>query len=267
MYTTTTITSTSSAYAEAFVTKDKKRLKQHDGVVYLKDQDEYEIELFNPTAATILAELSIDGKRLPGGGIVLKPGQRVFLERYLDSPRKFKFSTYEVEEGVKAVENAIAANGQVDVRFYSEKLPTYLTQPLTYTYTTNRLNLYGNLTTTGGISDTLVGTTACNSVSYSTSTTTAGVNLTQSSVARSLKPKTLLKETGLTEKGAHSQQTFKQVDLDFYSTSFWNVSWVIRPESTKRCTAEEAVVAYCSNCGAKRKKQSFKYCPHCGTGF
>lgn len=274
MYTTTTITSTSGAWAEAFVTKNKKRLKQQNGIVYLKDQDEYEIELFNPTAGTILAEISIDGKKLPGGGIILKPGQRVFLERYLDSPRKFKFSTYEVEAGVQAVENAIANNGRVEVRFYSEKQPTY-NRPNQWCYLSNALtnsnfcsdtnvNSYGGITTYNGTTTTTT-TTGINSPSLTASTSTC-ISRTRS-IAPQVKSKALLKETGQTERGSQSHQTFKQVDLDFYPISFWNVSWVIKPESTKKYTAEEAAIAYCGNCGAKRKKSSFKFCPHCGTKY
>jgi membrane protease subunit (stomatin/prohibitin family) len=45
------------------------------------------------------------------------------------------------------------------------------------------------------------------------------------------------------------------------------VAWQILPKSQKQYTAEEVSVNYCGNCGAKRKKDSFKFCPHCGTKF
>jgi len=80
----------------AHITVGKQRLKQNGSVVYLKDGDEFEVEIFNPQQNSVLAKLKINGNYIGGGGVVLKPGQRVFLERYLDEARKFKFETYEV---------------------------------------------------------------------------------------------------------------------------------------------------------------------------
>ena len=78
---------------EAFITKGKQREKQFNGTVYLKDGDNFEIELFNPKSTKVLAKISLDGKRISTAGIVLRPGERVFLERYIDSNNKFLFST------------------------------------------------------------------------------------------------------------------------------------------------------------------------------
>ncbi len=99
---------------EAFVTKGKKRIKQFDGQVYLSDGDEYEIELFNPTQDVVLAKIKIDGDYIAGGGIVLRRGERVFLERFLDSPNKFKFSTYVVNGNNTEVQDAIVLSSQYD---------------------------------------------------------------------------------------------------------------------------------------------------------
>ena len=71
------------ASPQSFVTKGKQRLKQHSNTVYLKNGDEFEIELFNPTKNHILAKILLDCKSISNSGIVLKPGQRIFLERYL----------------------------------------------------------------------------------------------------------------------------------------------------------------------------------------
>ena len=74
-------------------------------------------------------------------------------------------------------------------------------------------------------------------------------------------------ETGTTEMGSGSDQTFQYSNNTFNSYSFWTVNWKILPKSQKQYTAEEVSVNYCGNCGAKRKKSSFKFCPHCGTQF
>jgi len=68
--------------------------------------------------------IKLDGKPLNGGGLVLNPGQRVFLERYPADPRKFKFSTYDVNGNNQQVRHAIAKNGLVEIDFYKEQLLT-----------------------------------------------------------------------------------------------------------------------------------------------
>jgi len=79
---------TKTATPCAFITKDRQRLKQFGQSVYLKNGEEFEIELFNPSQSTVLSKIKINGNYLSGGGIVIKPGQRVFLERYLDDAKK-----------------------------------------------------------------------------------------------------------------------------------------------------------------------------------
>lgn len=89
-------------------------------VVYLKDDAEFEIELFNPLQESVLAKIKINGKFINNGGLIINPGQRIFLERYLDDNKKFKFSTYKVENNNPDVDYAIALNGFVEVFFYKE---------------------------------------------------------------------------------------------------------------------------------------------------
>jgi hypothetical protein len=239
---------------EAFVTKGKKRIKQFDGQVYLADGDEYEIELFNPSQNTVLAKIKIDGDYIAGGGIVLRRGERVFLERFLDSPNRFKFSTYVVNGNNTEVQDAIKNNGYVEIEFYDEYKPTWNSGFLTTG--TNIHTINGNpitFTTTSGTTST--------STFYNaslTANTFAGPNI------RNLSNKV---ETGTTEKGGSSEQSFQHTNKTFNSFSFWNVAWQILPTSQKQYTAEEVGVNYCGECGAKRKKSSFKFCPHCGNKF
>ena len=132
MYQTTTITpnvggsSLNLGYSyydpqpEAHITKSKNRLKLYSGsTVYLKDESTFEIELYNPKPVRVLAKISLNGLYISGGGIIVNPGQRVYLERFIDEDRRFKFSTYEVEDSDEA-RQAIEKNGEVRVEFYSE---------------------------------------------------------------------------------------------------------------------------------------------------
>jgi len=252
---------------EAFITKCKKRIKQFDGQVYLSDGDEYEIELFNPTQEVVLAKIKIDGDYIAGGGIVLRRGERVFLERFLDSPNRFKFSTYVVSGNNTKVQDAIANNGYVEIEFYSEYKPTLPNRTIyvspNFTYSTHTVNGNPITFTTTGVNSLTSGTaTTSTSTFYNASLTStntfAGPNI------RSLSNKV---ETGTTEQGSSSDQTFQHTNKTFNQFSFWNVAWQILPLSQKQYTAEEVGTNYCGNCGAKRKKSSFKFCPHCGNKF
>jgi hypothetical protein len=251
---------------EAFVTKGKKRIKQFDGQVYLSDGDEYEIELFNPTQEVVLAKIKIDGDYIAGGGIVLRRGERVFLERFLDSPNKFKYSTYVVNGNNTEVQEAIRNNGYVEIEFYSEYKPTFPNRTIygspNFTYSTHTVNGNPITFTTTGVNSLTSGTATTSTSTFYNASLTA--NTLEGPNIRNLSNKV---ETGTTEKGSDSDQTFQHTNKTFNSFSFWNVAWQILPTSQKQYTAEEVSVNYCGNCGAKRKKSSFKFCPHCGNKF
>lgn len=259
-------TNGSSSNPQAFITKGKQRVKQFEGQIYLNDGDEYQIELFNPTPSHILAKIKIDEEFLSGGGIVLRPGERVFLERFLDSNNKFVFRTYEV--GKEAVQlGATKNNGYVEIQFFNEwkQMPTY------WGGNQNTLNLNGNITyttypatyTTNALG--ISGTT--NTAYYSnTGTLTSGIsNVVNTSAGPNIRSSKI--ETGITEKGDSSNQKFTQSNKEFHLYSFHNVAWRILPNSTKQYHKEDLGVLYCGECGAKRKKDTHKFCPHCGTKF
>lgn len=68
-----------------------------------------------------MAKIYINGEAVSDSGLIIKPGRREWLERYIDKPRKFKFDTYEVEAGNSDVKAAIKNNGSIKVEFYKEK--------------------------------------------------------------------------------------------------------------------------------------------------
>jgi hypothetical protein len=283
-------TKTGTPYA--YITKDRKRLKQFGQNVYLNNGEEFELELFNPSSTTVLAKIKLDGSYISGGGIVLKPGQRVFLERYLDDARKFKFETYEVDGTSNEVLEAISGNGDVVIDFFDEYKQPVSNNPITYyggsfggpTYTT-----YGTHTIGGGYVNNLTTT----NVNYA-STNTAGFNFNTTTsmsntfvgpnnrgVLRSLKKSkprgevtmdSLIDnsensiETGRVEKGGKSDQSFKTVDKNFLPNACSTSIWKILPESQKIYDNKDLKV-YCSNCGKKRKKDSDKFCSSCGNKF
>jgi len=111
MFKTTNGITTSNPQPTAHVTrsasKSRGKLKVYsDNSVYLEKGEEFEIELFNPTQESIVARVEFNGVMISESGIVLKPAQRLFLERYFDNNNKFKFDVYEIEDFTKTQEEA-----------------------------------------------------------------------------------------------------------------------------------------------------------------
>ena len=105
----------------AHITKKKSRLKVYNGhVVFLNDKDNFEFEIYNPKQKSVLCKIKLNGEYISTSGVVLRPGQRVFLERFLDSNNKFEFSTYKVKD-TSENRSAIDLNGDVLVEFYDEQ--------------------------------------------------------------------------------------------------------------------------------------------------
>ncbi len=254
------VNTTGFAVPQSFITKSKQRLKQHIDTVYLNDGDEFEIELYNPTQNKVLAKIELNGNSI-GNGIILRPGERVFLERYLDEAKKFLFETYVVNGDNEEVQQAIANNGDVVVKFYNEvTTPTYnvnsgtvtINNPLTWSTNTAGPITYTTHNTLGNTSFT----TSSTSTFYNASLTSGTVNTNS---LRSL-------ETGRVEKGSNSNQSFTYDNSSFYTFPFQTNWWKIKPQSTRPLVIEDLVV-YCTECGAKRKKDNHKFCPHCGTKY
>ena len=261
-----------TAVPQSFITKGKQRLKQYVDTVYLKNGDEFEIELFNPKNHKVLAKIELNGVSI-GNGIVLRPGERVFLERYLDDAKKFKFETYMVEGNNKEVKNAIKDNGDVIIRFYDEYIQqswngsllsgngvttTWTTYPSTLTFGT------GTPTYTNGMSGTITTSNLCG-------TTTTNVNYSNNAVVNStvdsfVSDNSVKVETGRVEKGSVSTQSFDYDNTTFNTYTSQTNWWKIKPQSVKPIVREDLVV-YCTECGSKRKKDTHKFCPHCGTKF
>lgn len=106
---------------QAYVSVRKSRLRtEANNTVYLEKDMEFEIELYNPTTDRIGALITINGKKLSSSFIV-RPGETVHVERYLDVAKKFKFETYMVD-GSTETKNAIRDNGGIKVEFYRERV-------------------------------------------------------------------------------------------------------------------------------------------------
>jgi hypothetical protein len=242
----------------AHITKKKSRLKVYNGnTVFLNDKDNFEFEIHNPKQKSVLVKIKLNGEYISTSGVVLRPGQRVFLERFLDSNNKFEFSTYEVNN-TSENRSAIDLNGDVRIEFYDEQEPIrnnmYVGNPIIYI---NGIVYGGNpyygttFSTTGGI-----GTTTTTTALYSSnSSLTSSVNLNLPRTKKSI-------ETGRVEKGESSNQNFSNSYEDFKYNTCREISLKILPLSTKNKTTQD-IRQYCTECGIKTKS-NFKFCPSCG---
>ena len=258
------------AVPQSFITKSKQRLKQHTDTVYLNNGDEFEIELYNPTQNKVLAKIEMNGKSI-GGGIILRPGERVFLERYLDEAKRFLFETYVVNGNNEEVQQAIANNGDVVVKFYNEHLPTLSTPYYgnSGTVTINNPNFgWGSTTTSTPYYGNGTFTTSGTNLFYNTSLTSGTISTSNTFFNNTDKVKKSVRdfETGRVEKGSYSDQSFTYDNSSFNSYPSTTNWWKIKPQSQKMVTIED-LVTYCTECGSKRKKDNHKFCPHCGTKF
>jgi hypothetical protein len=248
-----------STVPAAYVTVGRQRVKQNsDNIIYLKNNSTFEIELFNPTTNKILAKIELNGVSL-GSGIVLRPGERVFLERYLNEAKRFLFETYEVDGNNPGVQKAIANNGQVSIKFYSE----YINYDITYTGGSPWTTTWASF---GSPTHQYYGTNPHRSVNTITGTLSANSVFTSSCSTQNYAGGADPIETGRIEKGSRSYQRFTYDSTTFNTWWSWSSEWKILPMSQKPIVREDLVI-YCPSCQARRRKESHKFCPICGTKY
>lgn len=292
---------------EAAISVSKNRVKIYNGnSVYLKNGQEFEIELFNPSQATRLAKISINGKFISNSGLVLKPGQRVYLERYIDTPAKFKYETYVVNGNDAAAVAAIANNGDIQVWFYDEldfssfkstwNSSTCLTTTFSWTGTINTSSggtgsvtsysagagapFFNNINTTSNTPG-VFGGQQVNSLSSrrgraggqscSTGDLADSLDLSEAAtdwedIIKHRSAPTKLKETGRIEQGSKSNQGLTEYHGSFGVIANTIVKIRIFPFSEKPLEAQD-LANYCTSCGSKNKGNKYKFCPVCGTKY
>jgi hypothetical protein len=237
----------------AHIAVNRNRLKKYGETVYLKSGTHFEIELFNPKTTKVLAKIYLDGVSISDAGIVIKPGQRAFLERWIDEPKKFLFETYEVDKTYKLVAEAIKLNGRVRVEFYDQVIPssslTVFPINSTWTYDPMSQPVYGGTTQNQIYFTSSVG--GSNDIIGQNSSINANLNMN-------------FMETGRSEKGERSDQGFTTDDSSFNGWTCNTVHLQILPESQKPVEVKE-IRNYCTDCGSRLKKSSWKFCPSCGT--
>lgn len=268
-----------SSQCTANITRNRNRAKIYGDSIYLKDGENFEIEIFNPSTVRVLAKITINGKQISTSGIVLKPGERVYLERFIDSNNKFVFDTYEVEKSNEAL-NAIVDNGLIKVEFFEENFSSSsitLQGSTGSTWTTLGNYSYGlqgpkgdtgpqgisgvtttNLTYSSGISTPTnsFGGTTMNNIFVTTSMVNGSIKGSNASNSGGI-------ETGRIEKGEKSDQSFTTTNGNFNYFPSTTISYRLLPTSQKPIETSE-IRNYCTGCGSRIKKGGWKFCPSCG---
>lgn len=238
--------------------KDKGRKSIKGDKIYL-DNGQFEIEIFNPLKESVLADIRLNGNSICKTGLVIKPGQRVYLDCFVDDRKKFIFQTYEIDGSQESLD-ATADNGLLEVFFYKEQAvtlqnwndrfhkiviheyyPVYYPRWYSYPYYGNTITLNGNIGTTTTSNSTTMqkidyanglggssfyGGTSFTNCSLTSSGTSDSVNAYYNSVAGSL-------ETGRVEKGEKSNQQFVDVDMEFEKNYIHHLVYQILPSSRK----------------------------------
>lgn len=222
-------------------TKDRGRKSIKKGKVYLEDNSEFEIELFNPLKDCVLADIKLNGNSISKNGLVIKPGQRVYLDCFIDDKKKFVFKTYEVESNLESLE-AIEKNGLLEVFFYKEDVVSlnnwknrfdkiiiekwYPYQPY------NPYPYYPNIWY--GTNDVIGTTTNLNSLTTTGTCYSSNIDLSNAlNTSCNMTPINSSIETGRIEKGEVSKQKFTEVDMDFENHYIASTIIQILPESVK----------------------------------
>jgi hypothetical protein len=293
----TNLNSRESLAPVAYIAKGRQRIKQYGDTVYLKNGDEFQIEIFNPTDTKVSARIELNGKSI-GSGIILRPGERIFLDRHVQEAKKFLFETYKVNGDSKQVQQAIESNGDLVVKFHKEKAyvaPYYYGDTIFLspnssggTYRSNGMGVLNNVSSSystgliNGQNSTYTSNLAnfsnnsddkasafvpCNysSSSKTKEIETGRVDKVSASCNYSSSSKTKEIETGRVEKGSYSDQKFKPDYTSFEYSYSWISKWKILPESRKEVVSED-LVQYCVICG-RRKKPKELYCPKDGNKF
>jgi len=241
----------------ASITKNRNRVK-----VYQDKSSKSQVK-----QNQVLVKIWINNKLISSSGIILKPGQRAYLERYIDKSEKFTFSTYEVEDSKEAKE-AIAKNGFVKVEFYDEYVPfsiaytgagslnpSWTTVTLVPSWTTQTVGSNSTITT----GSSYYSQTGKNAVGSLFSNDILNEATLDSDSLKSI-------ETGRVEGGKTSEQKLNTASGNFNTFPSNSAEVQILPASLKPAEISE-LRKYCGECGTRLKKSSWKFCPNCGAKF
>lgn len=280
---------------DILVNKQKRKIYgKNKNKVYLNNGDNIQINLFNPLYHRIGVQLEFNGEK-EEKMLILNPGQKVLLDRFIDTKKKIKFGTYFIDGSNSAAKEAIKKNGNIKVHFWYEKMKQstiYLgsnwsdssgvpfssnTGYQTFSNTGAFIPYSGSITTTNTNTNTIYS-------NYLAENLDKSINY-----SNYIEPK--LEETGRIEKGDKSKQKMKETEFEadkiFYVKEFKLLPFSKMKDDKKKNQNDlnnnfkpKSVTVgihnnyrntdhriYCSNpmCGYRVRNQSWRFCPICGS--
>ena len=269
------ITTTTGIFnPQAYIAVKNNRVKIYkDNKIYLNDGDEFEIEFQNSGNFYAKAEITINGKS-QNSALVLSPGQKFYLDRFMDEKKKFKFNVFKTgNDDIEELKKILESNGKVEIKFYRETLPNITWTSWDWngiynTYNNDYINTLDSFYTTKFSPDTI----RCKSSGCSSATKYSSLGLNDVALKNMDEV-----ETGRIESGNKSNQDFYVTHKQFETFPMSVVSYHILPKSQKKNDAyikpksyimadESQFRAYCNNCG-RRVKKGWQFCPGCGQKY
>ena len=243
----------------AIVTVNGSEKKIYDNnQIFLNSNDNFEIRFFNPLKEKIGVEIIFNGQKKSNKLLILNPGEDITIDRFLDENKKMKFSTYFIDKNNKKANNAIEKNGIITINFYKEKQYDYTTPYYTTPYYTTPYYTIPYYT----IYHTQYDSSSYPSYNNLNITIDSKYYTTYDNNNLHNKSKNNV-ETGRIEKGNISNQKFEIQNIAFEMIPFHSITYHLKPISTKSISNNN-IRYYCSTCGYRIRKKSWKYCPKCG---
>lgn len=268
------------AYDSSFVLcvlHEGSPVREINGQVSIPFRSEYKVRLKNKHSyLRAKARVWIDGRKVSNlGDFILKPGETLDLERFLDesmtSGNRFKF----VPLADRRVNDPTDENnGIVKVEFYRETdllngwRPPKTIVPITPPKS-DYWFIWNDSTGRGFHSGSGRGSCGSSSVTYTSN------NFSSPSIISCATP---ISDTaaGATVEGSRSGQSFSYGD-DF-QTDIFPVTLTLRLRGIEKLTVapttcpgvippKENKVRFCSNCGKRRGRRSDKFCGRCGNRY
>lgn len=237
--------------------------QKHSTTYYVNDGQEFQLEIRNTYTTRVLVKIKMNGQYLSDTGIVIDPFSYVILDRYIDSPNKFKYKTFVIDD-VAETKGAQERNGLVEVEFYPEIIRPRITN------TSSRLSSFVGNVKHGYEYDSLSTNINCSTSDVQSMNFCAQMkDLPDFNRGKDFAPGEAPKvETGRVSEGSRSNQTFEMTSGNFSSLYSALVSFQILPLSQKPVTIAKQHVAqvreYCSECGMRVRSTSWKFCAQCG---
>lgn len=246
-----------------------------DASCYISE-GEFSIEIINTNSVTIGALIKMNGVSLSDQHLVIYPGQRIVLDRFINTKHKFNFKVYSVEDNNKAIEEAIKKNGDIEISFHVENF-TYSEPDISNgfwtdkdTYRVHNFDQYTNV-----FQNTSEST--FNLKNAPNTFTTNAVNLDSVKCFYNNDLKDLIqensepfeeksrsvKETGMIDQGSKSNQEFTVVNKAFVAVPYYTATLKLKPLSAKPVEAKD-LICYCKQCGIKVNRKD-NFCSKCGT--